>query len=180
MNEFNSIRDEITESLKQAQRKTFNRQDFDTLAKAFINTPDYETTIVKKRHDDGTIETEVIKPVERFRKNFLKPILKEFGVDAAELKYVDEMEIDRVKDLYPFMMELMFQYMKTGRQLDFLPKEDFEGSCMLETVKEQVKEYRPPATEQNPEPQSVRKCIEEHLVIKAKTRAPKNKKKNLE
>ena len=42
MNEFNSIQQEIIDSLKVAQRKTFNRQEFDSLARAFINTPDYE------------------------------------------------------------------------------------------------------------------------------------------
>ena len=85
MNEFSSIQQEIIDALKVAQRKTFNRQDFDSLARAFVNTPNYETEIVKKRNEDGTIETEVIKPVEQFRKNFLKPILKEFGVDNEEL-----------------------------------------------------------------------------------------------
>lgn len=179
MNEFNSIQQEIIDSLKVAQRKTFNRQEFDSLARAFINTPDYEMEVIKKRNDDGTVEKETVKPVEQFRKNFLRPILKEFGVDNEELKNLDDFEIQRVKALYPFMMELLFQYMKTGRQLDFIPKEDFEGSCQLEEIDEQIKEYKPPVTEQNPEPQSVRKCIEQHLVLKAKTRAPKNKKRDL-
>lgn len=180
MNEFSSIQQEIIDALKVAQRKTFNRQDFDSLARAFINTPSYETEIVKKRNEDGSIETGSIKPVEQFRKNFLKPILKEFGVDNEELKNLDNFEIQRVKSLYPFMMELLYQYMKTGRQLEFLPKEDFEGSCQLEEIEEQIKEYKPPVTDKNPDPQSVRKCIEQHIVLKAKTRAPKNKKKDID
>ena len=74
--------------------------------------------------------------------------------------------------------ELDYQYMETGRRIDFLPKEDFQGSIYLKEEEEVTKEFKVPnKKDENGNAVTVRGTIERHIQLKSKSKAPKNKKK---
>lgn len=183
--EFEKVYEEIRASLKPDKdgqlSGSFKKSDYLNLAKAMLNTPDYSTEIVKSRNDeDGTVVTETLKPVEMFREKFLKPILKDCGVDAAEADMVMTMEIKKVEGLYELVKELDYQYMMAGRNVDFLPKEDFKASMSIDHHDEFVRESRVPGKKDiDGNDVFVKNLIKEHFTLGVNSKVPSNKKKRI-
>lgn len=137
---FEEIRASLTVSKKGKPVKSFSRADFDKLAKAFLNTPDYtiQAAIVK----DGQLSSKEIKPVELFR-GMIQRILIEFGVDKQEAaKVMNETEFKNVDGLYEVVSELIYQYMNAGKKFDFISREDFTGSLSLKEITETISTHK--------------------------------------
>lgn len=164
---------------KKAGSAVFNKEEYNDFLKAGLNETDMEVEIVSKRDaETGKVETKVIKPIEEFRTKFIKPLLMEYGVDEAEANNIKTSEIKSVAGIYEAIKELDYQYMETGRRIDFLPKEDFQGSIYLKEEDEVTKEFKVPnKKDENGNAVTVRGTIERHIQLKSKSKAPKNKKK---
>ena len=173
------VRNEIREEINGKVGASFKKSDYERMAKAFINDIEFTTEVVKTRKEDGTITKETIQPVKDFRNNVLKPILTKFGVDAVEAEKINEIEIDKVKGLYEFQSELNYEFMQTGRKLDFLPKEDFKASMFLYNESGSTKEHKMVRKDKDGNrTESFTTVIkEDHVILKVKSTCPKNKKK---
>jgi len=137
---FDEIRAGLTMSKKGKPVKSFSRSDFDKLAKAFLNTPDYVIHAASVK--DGELTTKEIKPVEQFR-GMIYRILLEFGVDKQEAATImNEKEIKNVDGLYEVCSELIYQYMNAGKKFDFITREDFAGSISLKDIAESVSTHK--------------------------------------
>ena len=165
---------------KKAGSAVFNKEEYLNFIKTGLNEVDMEVEVVTKRDKDtGHVETKKIKPVEKFRNEFIKPILMEYGVDESEASQIKTSEIKSVGGIYECMKELDYQYMETGRRIDYLPKEDFQGSMYLERKGEVTKDFKVPnKKDEEGNDITVRRTIEEHIELKAKSKTPDNKKKD--
>lgn len=170
---FNEIKEGLSVSAKGKPVKTFSRTDFDRLAKAFINTPDYEATTVSLK--GGELQEKSVKPVEGFR-GMIQAILRDFGVDKAEAERVmsDSYEIKSVNGLYEFVSELIYVYMDAGKKFDFLPKDDFVGSILLDEIEESVKDY--PIKKKDGSTVTYNVTKKKHKVLNKKSKCPQWKK----
>lgn len=156
----------------------FTKDTFEKLNSSFINELDYEVEVVKSRAEDGTVVKETIKPVQEFREKFIKPILKEVGIDSAECDALANKEINaKLSGFYDYSSELIWNYMETGRQFNLLPKDDFQGGFYLvnEEADSEPTQHRVPKKDE-----FVYVKKDAHKVIKAKSKCPKNKKHRVE
>lgn len=168
-----------------AKTERFSREAYDKYAKEFFNNINKEVEIVTQRKEDGAVEKKVIKPVEEFRKTFIQPIVESMGVDAAEAAEVVNKEINKIGNFYELQSELNYGFMQeTGRRIDFLPKEDFEGGYYLVGEGEKETKYRIPNRPDengNVDPDAPVKYVEyvegAHTKLKVKSKLPKNLKK---
>lgn len=141
---FEEIKSNVSLSSKGKKLKNFSRTDFDRLAKAYINTPDYTIQKAVAKGDDS-FELVEIKPVLQFRE-MLHSILRGFGVDKQEADRVltDEELVKNASCMYEFVSELIFQYMSADKKFDFITREDFTGSIKLKDVDEVITTHRSP------------------------------------
>lgn len=181
MSNLEEIKKAIMEKTKDKKpgSAVFNKEEYTDFIRAGLNEVDMEVEIVSKRDKDtGHVETKKIKPIEKFREEFLKPILMDYGVDEAEANNIKTSEIKSVGGIYEAIKELDYQYMETGRRIDYLPKENFQGSMYLKEVGEVTKEFKVPnKKDEAGNPMTVKGTIQEHIQLKAKSKAPKNRKK---
>lgn len=170
---FNEIKEGLTYSAKGKAVKTFSRTDFDKLAKAFVNSPDYTTTVASMK--GGEMQTREVKPVEGFR-GMIQAILRDFGVDKAEAERVmsDTYSIKSVNGLYEFVSELIYAYMDAGKKFEFLSKEDFIGSISVDDVDEIEKDYTIKKKDGSVNTYKVNKKA--HKVLNKKSKCPQWKK----
>lgn len=157
----------------------FNKGEYDKLALGMLNDTEYTVDVVTKRREDG-IETKTINPGQQFRNGFIKPILKDFGVDKIEAERINDYEFNKIDGLYELQNEINFKYMETGRKLDFLPKEDFVGGMTLTDVQPFEKEYKKVKKSKDDPDEFVNIRKEAHRVLTAKSKTPKNKRKNID
>lgn len=164
---FEEIKSNISVSASGKPVKTFSRSDFDKLAKAFLNTPDYKLETVSLK--GGELVDKEVEPVKQLR-GMIKRILLDFGVDKQEAERVmtDAYEIHNVDGLYEFVSELLYQYMNTGKKFDFLTREDFAGSILLKDVAETTSTHKDIRTKE--EFQVHKKA---HKVLEKKSKVPK-------
>ena len=147
----------------------FNKSEYEEMVAGVLNDIDREVRVVKRRSDDGTVVVENVNVSKKFRNEFLKPLLMEFGIDSVEASKIDTMDIRNVGGFYEAQSEINYEYMKGGRKLDFLPKEDFQASMYLFENEEEEKERRNPKTK---ETFNVR--YKPYTTLKVKTKCPKN------
>lgn len=152
----------------------FNKAEYEEMVGAVLNDTDREVRVVKRRSDDGTVTVENVNVAKKFRNEFLKPLIMEFGVDAVEAAKIDTMDLKNVGGFYEAQSEVNYEYMKGGRKLDFLPKEDFQASMYLFDNEEEEKERRNPKTKE-----SFNVKYGAHTTLKVKTKCPKNLKMKL-
>ena len=153
---------------------TFSRTDFEKLAKAYVNTPEYITEHVALK--EGELVKTEITPVKEFR-GMIKLILEDFGVDKQESERImtDAYQLRNVKGLYHFVSELLYSYMQAGKKFDFITKEDFMGSIFTQDCEEGIKEYNNPKTGEK-----VNVKREKHSVLKVKAKCPAWRKSNVQ
>lgn len=144
MGRFLDKKDEIIKASSSSNRKTFNTQEFNELATALLNEPDYVATIAVTKN--GEYAEEDTTPVKDLRKGLIGGVLKAAGHDSAEQeKFVNEYQFSTLP-LYPFVSEITEQYLRCGKALTLRPKSDLRATITLEDKKEEIKESKVPAT----------------------------------
>lgn len=175
-NDFTKVFKVIKEDAKKSTR--FSKASFDELALSMLNS-DYKTDVVKSRTEEGvtTIPVEVTK---KFANGFIKPILKDFGVDSHEAEEINNYEFTKVDGLYELSSELITAYMETGKSFNFLPKEDCVGSLSIQEQAPTVKTSRI-LNKKDEKGNDLFTTVQigKFSKVKAKSVAPKNKKKKI-
>lgn len=174
---FEEIRSGVGTTPKGNVKKIFSKTDFNKLAIAFLNESDYKVNVAKVKGDELVISE--IFPVQEFRK-MIKKILIQFGVDKVEAeKVMNEYTFTNVDGFYEVCSELIYKYMEAGKKFDFLSKEDFQGSIVLNHVPETEGTFRTIKKKDDSDPiETFKQRTEAHYVIKSKSKAPKWKKHN--
>lgn len=170
---FTEIKEGLSVSGKGKVVKTFSRSDFDKLAKAFLNDVNYTTETVSYR--GGELQRKEVKPVQAFR-GMIQAILRDFGVDKAEAERImdETYAIKSVNGLYELVSELIYVYMDAGKKFDFMSKEDFTGSILLDEVEESTDDYTIKKSDGTQNTYKVTK--QKHKVLNKKSKCPQWKK----
>jgi hypothetical protein len=164
---FEEIKSNVSVSASGKPVKSFSRSDFDKLAKAFVNTPEYTLEAVSLK--GGELVKKEIKPVLDFR-GMIQRILLDFGVDKQEAaRILDETyEIRNVDGMYELCSELVYQYANAGKKFDFITREDFAGSILLKDVAAGVSKHKDIRTGAEFEVEK-----KAHKVLEKKSKVPK-------
>lgn len=127
---------EIKEEMNNGGKRTFSKELFSELSKAYLNDIGNTTTVAKTKN--GEVLTEEVGVVDDFRK-FMEKVLIDFGVDKQEAsKMRTDYEFTNVDALYPVCSELIMNYVDTGKKFTFLPKEDCVASLLLDEYEDEV------------------------------------------
>lgn len=145
MQNFKETFDEIAKNVsvnKSGKKvKSFSKSDYEKMAKSLINDKDYTAAVVTTVK--GKEEKKEIQPVKELRDGLVKSILISAGHDKAEAAALAQsMEITNVGGLYEFKSELDYNYLKAGKRLNFLPKEDFNASLVIDEKEAREVKYR--------------------------------------
>jgi len=164
---FAEIKANVSVSKKGKPVRSFSRSDFDKLAKAWLNEVGYKVEAVSTK--DGELVKKDVFPVQEFR-NMLKVILQDFGVDKqAAAKVLDaSYEIRNVDGMYEICSELPYVYMDAGKKFDFIPRENFIGSMLLDEVGESVGEFTDIRSKEKIHVQK-----KAHKILQKKSKCPK-------
>lgn len=112
--------DFVTDLKNQSKGGNYSKNDLVNLATAMFNDPECEIPVYVKRGD--TYEERTHKPSQAIRNNLIAPILKNFGVDRAEMARLNEVQTSRAggEALTDFALLLIKQYISNsglGRKL---------------------------------------------------------------
>lgn len=112
---YDKLKKEITEKVKAAGGTRHSKSDLTLMTQTLLNTPEQEVPVYIK---DETPVTS--KPVERYRES-LKSVVKQFGVDNAELDKVNDITFskDHAEALMDVATTSMKDYIGTGRKMIF-------------------------------------------------------------
>lgn len=114
MKTYMELVNEVKEEMANGGKRTFNKELFSELSRAYLN--DYSATTQVAKTKNGEMFTEEITPVDDFRK-FIERVLIDFGVDKQEAtKIRDNYEFTNADALYPICSELITNYLDTGKR----------------------------------------------------------------
>lgn len=124
--EYELLKEQITSKVKEAGGSRHSKGDFTQLTHTLLNTPEQEVTTYIKDVNDPV----VTKPVKEYRDS-LKPVLKQFGVDAAELDKIQDVKFDKnaAEAFNNLATQVVKDYTATGRKL-ILPINSTDESQM--------------------------------------------------
>lgn len=174
---YEQVLSDIKKTAKDKKSTRFSKSDFVNSATALLNSDDYEASIFIK---DGTEAKEVkTQPVRKFREA-MKPVLKKFGVDNAELDKIHDVEFPKAmgEALYDVSTEAIRGYMGTGRAFAFPmgSKDETQMSIAVTDVKEKsvetrmIKQKQDGSYESVPTGKSV--TTKKHKALKASNKVP--------
>lgn len=114
MNRYEQLKQEMREKVQKAGGSRYSKSDRTSLTQTLLNTPDHEVQVYMKDCPDP-VST---KPVAHYRES-LKPVLKQFGVDAAELDKIQTVEFskDHAEAFNELAEVAMKDYVATGRKV---------------------------------------------------------------
>ena len=159
----------IKEAAKASNRKTFNETEFNELATAMMNEPDY--TVKVATTVKGEYSEKETQPVKALRKAIIGGIMKEAGHDTAEQnKFIESYQFGKLP-LYPVVSEVIEQYMDAGKAFALQPKEDMRAVITIEPQEEEVKEVTAPKSNE-----VTKKRYGAYRKVKVKSTCPSNKK----
>lgn len=162
---YNELKEQIKQKMENGGRRTFSREEFNDLTKAYLNDIDNKTVVAKKIGDE--IREEEINPVADFRK-MIYNILTDFGVDKQEAaKVCTEYKFRNMDAMYPITSEIIMNYLETGKKFSFLPKKDLTCSLTLHEFEEETKMNRAPGKEEE-----IPTLYKKHRKIKAESNCP--------
>ena len=126
-------------------RRTCSKSQFNELATTLLNDPDYEEKTVRVQKGE---KVEVVShPVADLRKKMIGGIAKDAGLDAADAsKLIENHQFDTLP-LYPVFAAALEGYLEAGKTFAFIPREDMQGSIMIEDKPEDTKTYKVPGKE---------------------------------
>lgn len=172
MGKFADKKEEIIKASSASNRKTFNAQEFNELATALINEPNYEVTVATTKN--GEYSEKTTTPIKDLRKSLIGSVMKSAGHDSAETeKFVDEHQFPTLP-MYNYMSETVEQYMRCGKAFTLCPKDDMRATITIEDKPEEIKEVKVPATGE------VRKTqLGAYKKVKVKSTCPSNRRKKM-
>lgn len=153
MSKFNEVWKELhDENLKATKNKkhqnvSYSKAKEARLAQALLNTPDYETEVVRSKN--GEFLHEKITPVADFRNQFVAKILKDNGVDKQQSEDAAknyEFTVSQATAFNNMARENTEQFLRAGFTYDFGKKPDFAASIKMREIGERVVSGRVPAT----------------------------------
>lgn len=164
---FNSVVEGTKNADGTLKAKTFKRDDFETMLKGILNTPDYEAVQAKK--DGEGFVNEGTPAVKKVRTSIRK-VLIDYGVDKAEADSIlDTYEFTAVDGFYELISEVIYKYMEAGKKFNFLTKEDFQGSLLLNNVEAGTTEHRNMQSDTN---EKIKVAHKAHKVLVRKSKTP--------
>lgn len=144
MSKFAEKKQEIKAKAAASNRKTFNEQEFNELATALMNEPDYTTTIsqtVKGEHSEKEIY-----PVKDLRKSIIGSVAKAAGCDTADqAKLIDEHQFSTLP-IYNYVAEVVEEYIDANKSFALLPRTDMRATISIAPQDEEIKEVKSPKT----------------------------------
>lgn len=177
---FQQKKEEIAALAKQSLNKngqpkrTFSKTQFNDLAAAYLNSPDYVDEQLKTKAGEATIvET---TPVKDFRESVIGGIAKAAGLDKSEQeKLVDSYQFSGKTDYHSFMSNVIEAYASDDCYSKFTmnPRTNMVGSIVIETVPATTKEVK---TVSSGEVKTVH--YGEYRKVKAKSTCPKGLRSN--
>lgn len=172
---YDVLKEEVADAVKKSGGHRHSRSDYNNLTEALLNSPDQEVSVYVKDGDNPV----TTKPVEAYR-NSLKPVLKQFGVDDAELGKIQEVQFSKnhaeaFNDLAAVAMK---GYLDTGRRLVLPVTGPKESQLDLVKVDRDKTSEETKKIVQNEDgsydqvPTGKRKTKEAHSEIKASNKLP--------
>ena len=140
---FETVLADIKKSAKDKNSTRFSKSDFVNSTTALLNSDDYEESNYVKNGNDAT-EVKV-RPAHKFREA-LKPVLKQMGIDNAELDRIHDVQFPKAagEAMYDLTASAIRGYMDTGRAFVFpmMSKDETQMSIASADVKEKTVETR--------------------------------------
>lgn len=133
---YDALKEQIKENVAKAGGSRHSKSDLTNLTHTLLNTPEQElTTYIKDT------EPVVTKPVERYRES-LKPVVKQFGVDNAELDKIQDVKFskDHAEAVVDLAQMIVKDYTGTGRKLIFPINSKEESQMEISQVEKAAKE----------------------------------------
>lgn len=172
---YEKLKDEVTATVEKSGGHRHSRSDYNSLTRALLNSPDQEIPVYVKDETNPVIT----KPVEAYRES-LKPVLKQFGVDEAEMGKIQEVQFDKnhaeaFNDLAAVAMK---GYLDTGRRLVLPVTSPTEAQLDLVKIEREKKSDETKKIVKNDDgsydqvPTGKRKTTEAHSEIKASNKMP--------
>lgn len=174
-NKYTKLCAEMKDKIQKAGGSRYSEGDRVLMMNTLLNTPEHEAEIYVKDSTEPIVTT----PVKDYRDS-LKPVLKQFGVDDAELDKIQDVEFSKkhAKALLDVADTSMKDYMNVGRKV-ILPITGTEESQMeISVVKkdEKSKETKKPVETSPGHYESVptgeRMITSPHYEIKASNKVP--------
>lgn len=176
MSNFAEAKKAIEEKYKSKDgkvRKTWNRQEFNEIATAIMNDPDYTSVAYTVKGDD-LVETQT-KEVADLRKVMIGSVAKATGADSAEVtKLINEHEFPTLP-IAGVVADMITEYLETGKAFAFPRKKDLQGSIIIESKEETTKTKNVPNGSG-----TATSHYAAHRVYKAKSKCPSNLKNRVE
>lgn len=169
-NKYTDLCEEMRAKVQTAGGTRYSEGDRILMMQTLINTPDHEATSYIKDSEDEITTT----PVQEYRDS-LKPVLRQFGVDEAELDKIQEVDFSKkhAKALVDLTDLGMKDYLNTGRKM-ILPitgRDESQMEFFIEQKKEKSEETRKPVETEPGHYESVptgdRRITAPHKEIKA-------------
>lgn len=138
--EYDVLCEAIAGKVKKNGSSSYSKSDLVDLTRVLINTPDQEVDILVKGSNGKEPTIVTTKPVEKYRES-LKPVLKQFGIDKAELDKIQEVTFtkDHAEALTELSQMIVKDYTGTGRKLKFPITSPTEGEMSVSQVVVQEK-----------------------------------------
>lgn len=166
------IKEEAMKHLNKKGEPTrgFSKSQFNELAAAYLNSPEYVDTQVKTKN--GEIVVVETTPVKDLRENIIGGIAKAAGLDKAEQEQlIENYEFSRKADYHSFVNNTLEAYAGDAkRKFNFTARPAMStSSIVIETIPEVVKEVSVVGSD-------VKKKVKygQYLKVKAKSTCPKH------
>lgn len=146
MSKFTEKKNEIKAKAAASNRKTFNEQEFNELATALINEPEYTTTV--SQTVKGEYSEKEIAPVKDLRKSIIGSVAKAAGCDTADqAKLIEEHQFPTLP-IYGYIAETVENYIDANKAFALLPKKDMRATIFIDPQDEETKEVKSPKTQE--------------------------------
>lgn len=157
----------IKKERENLKSKVFNKDVYYNLLVTYLNEPEFESHVMKKKGEEAWIIKD--HPVKKFRKILFK-ILVDFGVDKADAEAVMttyKFNNKTVDGMYDFINDFLYQYLRTGRTLQLINKENCTAALEMKevcSIKNKERKFKGELVGFED--------VDDHNVIKAKSKAP--------
>ncbi len=174
-NQYEELKAEISDAVKKSRSSRYSRSDHVKLTQTLLNTPDHEVPVYVSDPDNPVIT----KPVQEYRES-MKDVVKQFGVDDAELDKIQDVKFSKAhaEALNNLAAVAMKDYIGTGRKLVLPITAADESQMELSAVEKKEKSEETRKLEQNPDgsyssvPTGKRKTTSAHTELKSSNKIP--------
>lgn len=141
MNQYEQLKKDIAAKVEASGSRRSSKGDFNAMATTLINTPEAKHEVLVPKQGGNAPEVISTTPVKEYR-DALKGVVKQFGVDTAELGKLDDLQFSKAhgEAIGNLAGILIHDTLQTGRKYQ-LPQTSIEESVMelsMEDVAEKV------------------------------------------